>query len=108
MSFLHPPASGTNCASLRAMDAVTSTRKLWEHPHPESTRTFQFKSHVERKYHVHLRGYEDLRQWSLRNLSHFWEEVWHFTQMQASQSYIKVPLDQDVPTGSLCLLKPLL
>ena len=73
-----------------AMDAATPVKMLWKHPHPESTRTFQFKTHIEQKYHVDFPKYEDLRKWSLDNLNLFWDEVWHFTQIQASKPYIKV------------------
>lgn len=73
------------------MDAATSVKMLWKHSDSESTGTFKFKSHVEEKYHVDLPEYEDLRQWSLNDLGNFWEEVWRFTQIQASKPFIKVP-----------------
>lgn len=52
---------------------------------------YRFKTLIEKKYNVKLDGYEALRHWSINNIAQFWEEVWHFTGIQASSPYIKVP-----------------
>ena len=65
-------------------------KRLWEHKDPSSTKTFQFMEHVETKYRVKLQDYEQLRQWSITNINQFWEEVWHFTGIKASNAFTKV------------------
>lgn len=64
--------------------------RLWEHKDPSSTKTFEFKKHVETKYQVIFQDYEQLRQWSITNINKFWEEVWHFTGIKASNAFTKV------------------
>lgn len=64
--------------------------KLWEHPEPASTRTWEFKTLIETKYNVQLHTYGDLQQWSKNYLNHFWKEVWHFTAIKASTPFAKV------------------
>ena len=69
--------------------------KLWEHPSPQTTRTHEFKRSIEQKYGIQLKDYESLRQWSIDYLAQFWEEVWHFTGIQASAPFTKVGLRSD-------------
>ena len=71
------------------MDNAPSKR-LWDHKDPSSTKTFAFKNHVETKFHVTFKDYEQLRQWSITNINKFWEEVWHFAGIKASNAFIKV------------------
>lgn len=63
---------------------------LWEHKDPKSTQTWAFKSRIEQKYNLSLQDYEALRQWSIANIGAFWSEVWHFTQVKASEPFSKV------------------
>ena len=65
-------------------------RPLWQHPCPKTTRTHEFKTHIEQKYQLSFAGYEALRQWSIDNLNSFWEEVWSFTGVGFSQPFKKV------------------
>lgn len=65
-------------------------QKLWEHPEPASTRTFEFKTLIERKHDVQLHTYQDLQKWSINHLENFWEEVWHYTGIKASTPFSKV------------------
>lgn len=53
---------------------------------------YEFKTLVEKKYHVKLNGYEALRQWSINHIAQFWEEIWHFTGIRASTPFTKVPM----------------
>ena len=76
--------------TLLTMDGVAPVKLLWKHPRPQSTRTDEFKARIERKYAINLPDYESLRQWSLDNLSRFWEEVFDFTKIRASKPYTKV------------------
>ncbi|KAI9840761.1 MAG: hypothetical protein M1837_001335 [Sclerophora amabilis] len=77
-----------------ASDAAA--RELWRHPSPEATRLWQFKKLIAQKYQVNLSEYKDLYDWSLKNLAAFWEEVWHFTGVRASEPFRKA-LDEQAP-----------
>ncbi|KAH0547505.1 hypothetical protein FGG08_000230 [Glutinoglossum americanum] len=57
---------------------------LWMHPKPESTRTHQFKEHINKKFNIKLDDYDGLYRWSVGNPACFWEEVWIFTGIRAS------------------------
>ena len=73
------------------MDA-SPVKRLWMHRDPTSTRTYEFKTRIEAKYHQHFVSYDELRQWSISNINEFWEEVWHFTGIKASESFTKVDI----------------
>ncbi|KAL8965061.1 MAG: hypothetical protein Q9197_006690 [Variospora fuerteventurae] len=59
------------------------SQALWQHHNPESTRMYEFKRLIERKYGVRLPDYEALRQWSIQYLNDFWRNVWDFTGIVA-------------------------
>lgn len=57
---------------------------------------YDFTRIIEGKYGVRLPDYEALRQWTIQNLSAFWEEVWYFTGTVASTPFSKA-LDERAP-----------
>ena len=63
---------------------------LWQHRDPTATRLDEFRKLIEAKYKVKLETYEDLRQWSINNLSQFWGQVWDFTHVRASTPFTEV------------------
>ncbi len=71
---------------------------LWRHSSPTTSRLYEFKELINKKHNIQLESYEELFQWSLGNLSVFWEEVWHFTGVTASQPFHTVNIvRQDAP-----------
>ncbi|TGJ81539.1 hypothetical protein E0Z10_g7225 [Xylaria hypoxylon] len=52
--------------------------ELWRHPDPHSTPMFAFLNHVRNKYQLDINDYPGLWDWSTKNPSDFWEQVWHF------------------------------
>ncbi|KZT53511.1 acetoacyl-CoA synthetase [Calocera cornea HHB12733] len=54
---------------------------LYTPPSPEKTQTSLFREHINQKYGLELRHYEDLYKWSASPSSYgtFWEEVWDWT-----------------------------
>ncbi|KAK4696520.1 acetoacetyl-CoA synthetase, partial [Lecanoromycetidae sp. Uapishka_2] len=68
---------------------TTNSKLLWKHKDPNSTRTHAFRRHIQSKYNVTFKDYEELRQWSIANINSFWEEVWHFTGVKASKPFTK-------------------
>ena len=73
------------------MDNLVPT-ELWRHPEPTSTRIYELKSVIEKKHKVVLHDYDALHEWSIANLSSFWEEIWHFTGIRASAPFTEVLL----------------
>ncbi|KAL8803783.1 MAG: hypothetical protein Q9182_002993 [Xanthomendoza sp. 2 TL-2023] len=51
---------------------------------------YEFKSLIENKHGLQLPDYDHLYQWSIQNLSTFWEHVWHFTGIVASHPFSEV------------------
>ncbi|KAL8736001.1 MAG: hypothetical protein Q9166_000563 [cf. Caloplaca sp. 2 TL-2023] len=82
----------------QTMDSQGSPKSqlLWQHKNPQSTRMYQFKTLVEQKHGVQLPDYESLRQWSIQNLNAFWEKVWQFTGVVASEPFSKA-MDEKAP-----------
>lgn len=67
-----------------------SPNLLWQHKNPTATRLYEFTKHIEAEHKVKLKTYEELRQWSINNLSKFWGHVWEFTHVRASIPFTEV------------------
>ena len=67
-----------------------SARELWTPSSTEDTLMHRFKRIIAEKYQVHLEDYGQLYEWSIKDTAHFWEEVWRFTGVKASQPFEKV------------------
>ncbi|KAL2124807.1 hypothetical protein VTJ04DRAFT_1172 [Mycothermus thermophilus] len=70
--------------------------ELWRHPHPEGTQMWKFLNHVNTKYGLDLKDYQELYKWSVDNVADFWGEVWNFVGIKASKPYDQV-LPPDAP-----------
>jgi acetoacetyl-CoA synthetase len=46
-----------------------------------------FMERVNRTYHRHLTGYEDLYRWSVDNMADFWGAMWDYGEIRASKGY---------------------
>jgi len=57
----------------------------------------EFRERLNKKYKLQLKEYEDLYQWSIKNIAAFWGEVWEYTGIKASQPYSKVTLLKKSP-----------
>jgi acetoacetyl-CoA synthetase len=69
--------------------------KLWEHPDPNSTAMYKFMQHVNQKFSRNLAGYDDLYEWSIKNTSSFWGEVWNYSGIVGSE-YTTVRNSRDI------------
>ncbi|APA11184.1 hypothetical protein sscle_07g059540 [Sclerotinia sclerotiorum 1980 UF-70] len=74
----------------------SSATELWRHPDPTSTRMYEFKEIVNKKYDLKLESYDDLYQWSIGNIAEFWGETWWFTGIRAEHGFDKI-VDNDAP-----------
>jgi len=70
--------------------------ELWRHSDHKSTRMWEFKELINKKYGLKLNSYDDLHQWSIDNITEFWGETWHFTGIKASKPYDKI-LEPNAP-----------
>ncbi|PQE15684.1 acetoacetyl- synthase protein [Rutstroemia sp. NJR-2017a BBW] len=64
--------------------------ELWRHPNPTTTRMWKFMQTVNEHNGLNLQTYEELYQWSIKNIASFWEETWDFTGITASKKWNKV------------------
>jgi acetoacetyl-CoA synthetase len=65
---------------------------LWQHPTPYLTRLEAFRRQVNRKYQLRLQSYDDLHQWSVKELECFGREVWEFCGMVYSVPPVQVAI----------------
>jgi acetoacetyl-CoA synthetase len=63
---------------------------LWENADKESTFLWEFIQRINKAYHINLKTYDELHQWSIQNVGEFWGKVWDFTGMQFDSPYEKV------------------
>ena len=65
---------------------------LWQ-PSPERTRKAnitRFMALVNERYGTKLKTYNQLNDWAINNLTHFWALVWKFVDIRASKNYDSV------------------
>lgn len=65
-------------------------KELWRPSSPESTLIYDFMTKVNKKYDLTLNGYNDLWNWSVSEPAQFWEEIWHYTKINAHEPYQQV------------------
>jgi len=47
----------------------------WTPKHPEQSKMYAFKTHIEAKYEVSLADYQALHSWSVEHIESFWQEL---------------------------------
>ena len=77
-------------------------RPLWSPTEQriKSTNMYRFMKGVNDRYDRNFSRYEELYQWSIDNLEDFYEELWRFTDIQASQEYEQVIDDSAKMVGT--------
>jgi len=75
-----------------SLKEVQPGHELWRHPDPESTQMWEFLLSVNKQYDLNLNTYEDLYQWSIKQIPNFWAAVWQYVGIRASQPYQKVTI----------------
>ena len=56
----------------------------------EKTNLFKFQNLVNQKYNLNLDNYSNLYNWSIENLSDFWEQVWEYSDLIFSEPYSNI------------------
>jgi len=77
-------------------------KKLW-HPSEErvrQTNMLRFMNQVNEKYNQNFNDYPALYQWSVDNIPDFWETLWDFAEIQASQPYTRIIDDLNKMPGA--------
>ncbi len=78
------------------------SKMLWK-PSEErikQTNMIRFMNDVNKKYNAGLSDYPGLYQWSIDHLPEFWQEVWDFTDIIASEPHQSVIDDQGKMPGA--------
>ncbi|KAF2111368.1 hypothetical protein BDV96DRAFT_582059 [Lophiotrema nucula] len=69
---------------------------LWKHPNAQLTPMNKFVQHVNHKYRLQLKSYEELHSWSVEHIADFWGTLWEFVGVRAETKGSKVVAD-DAP-----------
>lgn len=66
--------------------------QLWEANEnlKTSSNLVQYMHYLEKEYQLSFDSYEALRQWSINNLSQFWESIWSFYRVKTHAPYEQV------------------
>lgn len=82
-------ADGTN-GTIGTNGTSKSTNMLWQHPSPKSTPLWHFLQHVNNRYRLQLKNYDELHQWSVHHIADFWGTVWNYVGVRAERQASKV------------------
>lgn len=81
-------------------DLLFGIDKMWSPTDVNQTNMHLFMSYINQKYSLNLVTYEELRQWSINNISKFWGDVWDYTEIHYSVNYEQV-VDETIPLNEL-------
>ncbi|KAI4949397.1 hypothetical protein J4E91_005136 [Alternaria rosae] len=77
--------------------AVSTPRKLWEHPDPTSTAMWKFIQDANAKRGLQMQTFRDLYNWSVGpSRTDFWEDMWETSNLIYSGNYTTV-VDTSLP-----------
>ncbi|CAL1286775.1 unnamed protein product [Larinioides sclopetarius] len=62
------------------------TRQIWNKKVP-GTQMEKIQNIIQEKYDVKFENFWDFHEWSIKNYSQFWEEVWNFYEVICSKTY---------------------
>lgn len=65
-------------------------KELWRPSSPETTQIYDFMTKVNKKFGLLLNDYDTLWKWSVSEPAQFWEEIWHYTKINAHNPYQQV------------------
>ena len=69
-----------------------SDNKLWEgsKSFKESSHLFHYKNWLDQNHNLHFNSYEDIWQWSVNNITDFWESIWKYFNIISHNDYDSV------------------
>lgn len=77
-------------------------KELWRPSSPETTQIYDFMTKVNKKYGLSLNDYNALWKWSVSDPAQFWEEIWHYTKINAHNPCQQV--SNSFPLGPRCII----
>ena len=68
------------------------TKPLWipSQERIQKSNFIKYFSFLKDHYHLEFDSYEKLYQWSIQDISTFWESIWKFCDVKASTKYEKI------------------
>lgn len=60
---------------------------LWKHPSPKDTQMWDFLQRINKRYKKSFETYDELYQWSIRNVEPVWGEIWEYCGIRASEPF---------------------
>ena len=63
---------------------------LWKPKNIHSTYMIKFMDRVNNVYGLHLKSYQDLHNWSIKNIPDFWKEIWSQSEIIHSNTYTDI------------------
>jgi acetoacetyl-CoA synthetase len=79
---------------------MANNELLWTPTNPNDTNMFRFISYINTNFKLDLKTYNDLREFSVTELSKFWSSVWSFCNIKSSMPFDKV-IDESIPINKL-------
>ena len=73
---------------------------LWRPKNIHSTHMMKFMDRVNNVYDLHLKSYQDLHNWSIKNIPDFWKEVWNQSEIIHSNTYTDIVDDANKIPGA--------
>ena len=75
---------------------------LWKPKSPEKSQMSQLIQIINESYKEDINSYNELHQWSVENVSEFWEEVWKYSKIIHSKAFLKV-VEEEAPSRNFIL-----
>ncbi|MFL3007661.1 MAG: acetoacetate--CoA ligase [Candidatus Neomarinimicrobiota bacterium] len=76
------------------------TKILWRPKNIHSTHMMKFMDRINNVYDLHLKSYQDLHNWSIKNIPDFWKEVWNQSEIIHSNTYTDIVDDANKIPGA--------
>ena len=76
------------------------TEILWRPKNIHSTHMMKFMDRINNVYDLHLKSYQDLHNWSIKNIPDFWKEVWNQSEIIHSNTYTDIVDDANKIPGA--------
>ncbi len=75
---------------------------LWQplEGYRKSSKMFEFLTRMSEKYHLPDNEYYTVHKWSVEYPGQFWAEIWDYTQIRYSKTYVEVLTDPEKMPGA--------
>ena len=63
---------------------------LWRPDNIHKTHMMEFMGRINNLYDLQIQSYEQLHQWSIKNIPDFWKEIWNQSDIIHSKTYTSI------------------